>query len=203
MNTFKTKYDFKNAFTEDKIKDSFLILAGEKSISKITIDEICKIAGIHRSTFYRHFTDIYNLLSVMESDLIEEMKSVLKPFGDFNAVSSEGYVRKKLLLRYFHICKWNRNLILALTEGNIDINFRGDFAKIVNDSIEGAFLALKWETPQYMPYMMQLTSDIILSVLIQWLKRDDMNYEEFLFLYEEVFRSNYFLVYNTSSLKRN
>lgn len=31
-------------------------------IEKITIDQICKEAGIHRSTFYRYFQDKYDLL---------------------------------------------------------------------------------------------------------------------------------------------
>lgn len=47
-----------------KIWESFFeMMVDEKChFSEIRVKEICKIAGIHRSTFYRHFEDKYQLL---------------------------------------------------------------------------------------------------------------------------------------------
>ena len=138
----------------------------------------------------------------MENELVSELRSVLLPFGDPEAVDENGYIKRKLLLRYFHICKWNSNLILALAEGKIDNTFREDFTQIIYETLSTPFSMYEWATPSYMPYMINLTSDVILSMLIQWLKRDDMDYDEFVFLYEEVFKSNYFLTQETIKLKQ-
>lgn len=48
--------------TKEKIEAVFLELLKEKDISKISVSEICRLAGIHRTTFYGHFEDIYALM---------------------------------------------------------------------------------------------------------------------------------------------
>ena len=200
INTFRTKYDFQNEFTRKKIQDAFLLLASKASISGITVNRICEIAGIHRSTFYRHYDDIYDLLSEMERELLGELTAVLKPFGDPGAVDEKGYVKKKLLLRYFHVCHWHKNLILVLTEGNIENNFRSDFIKIITDILSPALPDKQWTTPLLKPYMLSLTADIILSALILWLKKNDMNYDEFTLFYEEIFRGDFMMTRGVMSL---
>lgn len=47
--------------TKIAIADSFRILAQSNSLSKITVQEIAKKAGVSRHTFYYHFRDIYAL----------------------------------------------------------------------------------------------------------------------------------------------
>ena len=42
------------------------MLLGGKQISKITVREICEKAGINRSTFYAHYTDVYDLFERVE-----------------------------------------------------------------------------------------------------------------------------------------
>ena len=37
-------------------------LLRKEAIEKITVDQICEEANVHRSTFYRYFTDKYDLL---------------------------------------------------------------------------------------------------------------------------------------------
>ncbi|MBR0480956.1 MAG: TetR/AcrR family transcriptional regulator [Firmicutes bacterium] len=189
--TFRTKYDFKNEFTRKKIQDAFLILSSRSALSHITIDSICSIAGIHRSTFYRHYDNIYDLLSEMERDLLRELVAVLKPFGDPWAVDENGNVKRKLLLRYFHICHWNRNLILVLTEGNVENNFRSDFVKIITDTLSPVLSDDRWTSPKLKPYMLNLTADIILSLTLLWLKKNDMDYDQFVQFYEKIFRTNF------------
>ena len=191
--TFRTKYDFKNEFTKKKIQDAFLILASRTALSHITVDSICDIAGIHRSTFYRHYDNIYDLLSEMEKELLRELGAVLKPFGDPLAVDENGNVKRKLLLRYFHICQWNRNLILVLTEGNVENNFRSDFVQIITDTLSPVLSDERWTSPKLKPYMLNLTADIILSLTILWLKTNDMDYDQFVLFYEKIFRNNFYM----------
>ena len=137
----------------------------------------------------------------MEKELLIELRSVLMPFGDHDAVDKNGYVKRKLLLRYFHVCHWHRELILVLVSGTIENTFRDDFTNIVAESLSEPFSRNEWTIPEYKPYMLRLTADIILSMLIQWLKNDDLDYDEFMFFYEEIFRSNYNMTRETMNLK--
>ena len=52
----------KRKTTKDMLAESFLELAQEKRIDKITITEITKNCGMSQPTFYNHFKDKYDLI---------------------------------------------------------------------------------------------------------------------------------------------
>lgn len=43
----------------------------DKPVSKITVREICEIAGINRSTFYAHYLDVYELFEKVEQNMAQ------------------------------------------------------------------------------------------------------------------------------------
>jgi AcrR family transcriptional regulator len=49
----------------------------EKSISKITIKELCENADINRTTFYAHYADQYDLLHKIEAETLSWMREAL------------------------------------------------------------------------------------------------------------------------------
>lgn len=53
--------------------EAFWKLYEQKDINKIKVQEICDLAGYHRSTFYHHFTDVYNVLEHIEDEIINEL----------------------------------------------------------------------------------------------------------------------------------
>lgn len=60
--------------SEAIIRTVYQILIEEKKpIEKITVREICESARIHRSTFYAHFQDIYDVVEVTEKHMSEEL----------------------------------------------------------------------------------------------------------------------------------
>ncbi|WP_042167670.1 TetR/AcrR family transcriptional regulator [Paenibacillus gorillae] len=68
-------------------KALFDLMTEEKTrFSKITVDQICEKAIIHRSTFYKHFDDKFRLLEYGLNQLMEPYwnipleKRILKPF---------------------------------------------------------------------------------------------------------------------------
>lgn len=66
--TEQTKQNFINAFCE---------LYSQKPIEKISIQELASKTGYNRSTFYQYFTDIYDLLEVVENRILDEVRSGL------------------------------------------------------------------------------------------------------------------------------
>lgn len=66
---------------ERRMETELLALLRDKSIEHITVKEICERAHVNRSTFYAHFTDIYDMLEQMESHLHEELMAAYKRLG--------------------------------------------------------------------------------------------------------------------------
>ncbi|MBR0260371.1 MAG: TetR/AcrR family transcriptional regulator [Selenomonadaceae bacterium] len=56
--------------TRQNLIDAFCILAKTKSVSKITVDQLVDKAGYNRSTFYKYFRDVYDVLEQIEGVVI-------------------------------------------------------------------------------------------------------------------------------------
>ena len=56
--------------TRQALVGAFCSLYTQKPIEKITVQEITRLSGYNRSTFYQYFTDIYELLAYVENDVL-------------------------------------------------------------------------------------------------------------------------------------
>jgi len=70
--------------TRQTFIDVFCELYSQKPIEKISIQEIANKSGYNRSTFYQYFTDIYELLDFVESDLLNYIKEELVKQAESN-----------------------------------------------------------------------------------------------------------------------
>lgn len=62
--------------TEELIIKTFLELVEEKSLDKITIQDIADQCGINRNTFYYHFDDIYSLIETIFSNHLKKIEQM-------------------------------------------------------------------------------------------------------------------------------
>lgn len=60
--------------TKQKFINVFCELYQQKPIEKITVQELTKLSGYNRSTFYQYFHDIYDLLEYIENDVLTYFK---------------------------------------------------------------------------------------------------------------------------------
>lgn len=58
-----------------------MTLLKDKSISTVTVKEICALADINRSTFYSHYLDQFDLLNQIEEEIIEDMNDTLTAYN--------------------------------------------------------------------------------------------------------------------------
>jgi len=68
--------------TRQNIKDAFWRLYTQHPIRKITVSEVCAVAGYNRSTFYAYFQDIYGVLDAIETELIAADDFIAVVFND-------------------------------------------------------------------------------------------------------------------------
>lgn len=70
--------DIRVRYTQMIIKKSFVELLRTKHISKITVKEICELSQINRSTFYKHYQDVYALMEGITEEMNEEFRKVIE-----------------------------------------------------------------------------------------------------------------------------
>ena len=61
----------------DKMEKAFFDLLQQKHYSKIAVSDIIEKAGVSRTTFYRHYVDIFDMYDKVADHLIEEFVKVL------------------------------------------------------------------------------------------------------------------------------
>lgn len=62
----------------EQFSGSFLDTLREAEYRKITVKDICNVAGYNRSTFYQYYTDVYDLLHKVEDQFLADIeKSVV------------------------------------------------------------------------------------------------------------------------------
>ena len=63
--------------TRSLLRQALVRLMNEKSIQEITVTQLCEACDINRGTFYLHYTDVYDLLSRIEEEMLTDFENVL------------------------------------------------------------------------------------------------------------------------------
>lgn len=96
--------------TRKNIENSFILLLEEKDFTKITVQDILDKALINRSTFYKHYTDKYQLAESMCHQLFSILQSGVTE--RFQCDSYEELIHTLKLL--YHNMLTKRQEVLAL-----------------------------------------------------------------------------------------
>ena len=100
--------------TKQLLKDSLCELLDQESIHEISVRTLCENADINRSTFYKYYDSLYDLLKEMENDFLEEIEKSL------TAGNTETTNRLAHILCYI---KSNSKMCKLLLNSNIDPDF--------------------------------------------------------------------------------
>ena len=66
--------DVRVKLTNLMIREAFFSILKQKPLTKVTVKEICAIAGVNRTTFYKYYKDTYDLLEQIEDELIDNLQ---------------------------------------------------------------------------------------------------------------------------------
>lgn len=114
------KVDRRVRKTKAQLKEGLARLMLRKSIKEITVKELVDEVDINRSTFYLHYTDIYQMLQQIEEDALEEITQVMKncPIDSDNTDRVFSFI-----VQFFNIMDSNKDLCLALLGPHGDMAF--------------------------------------------------------------------------------
>jgi AcrR family transcriptional regulator len=65
--------------TKKSIKEAFMQLRAKNDLERIKITELCELALINKTTFYKHYQDIFALSEELEGELIN---TIMNDFVD-------------------------------------------------------------------------------------------------------------------------
>lgn len=161
-----TKNDHRTRVTKAMIRKAFTTILMTKPIQSISIKELCEMAQINRSTFYLHYTDIYDLLNQIEEEMFEAIKIALEPVIE-SGDGSPNYLA--ITTGLFQCIKDNADLCIV-TLGNY-----GDKAFAMKLIDYGRALCMenyrkfyKSATPQQIEYYYAFVSSGCIGLLQKW-----------------------------------
>ena len=130
--------------TDRTIRRCFLEMLRKQPVENINVGKLCEKAGINRSTFYRHYADIYALLDSIVDECFEELfrmpVSSRELCGDFEEL---GYAR---ILRVCEIAEKKKGLYKMLLFGRTNTGLMEKITEAIY-----SFYVGKHEDSSYLP----------------------------------------------------
>lgn len=172
MNKSESKY-FNTAVKMDK---AFLDLLAEKDFEYITVKDICKRAGVNRSTFYLHYETVADLL---DESVAFMSNGFLKYFSE-NDIGSKinnlpldelMFIKPDYIIPYLSYIKDNKKLFqtAVLHSGTLqlDKNYKKLFECVFSP------ILMRFDVPENeWHYTMAFYINGIIALVMEWLKRD-------------------------------
>lgn len=165
--------------TARKIDDAFTLLLDEKDYEYISIIDICRKAGVNRSTFYLHYENISDVAEETCENLLKDFleyypsrntKDVLKDIfsGDKEKLV---FLTPEYLLPFLSFIKDNRKLFsIVLSEGRV-FRHNETFNALFKYIFEPICVLFGISTDERQYYVRFFITGII-AVVKEWLKND-------------------------------
>lgn len=83
-------------YTVEALQDAYMDLLNIKPFNQITIIELCELADINRTTFYRYYKDMDDLREQTIADLFQQIFSVLRLHKESQLISARAQILKAL-----------------------------------------------------------------------------------------------------------
>ena len=122
----KNKTDQRVRLTRNLLKNALVQLMQEQHISKISVRALCEVADINRSTFYVHYADQYDLLNMVEQEVLNNLNKYLS-----TQVLDENHpISVQVLTGVLDYVKENVELFKALLSENCDFTFQKNLIEL-------------------------------------------------------------------------
>ena len=151
--------------TERDLQRAMYQLLEQRSISQITVEQICTQAFIHRSSFYRYYTDKFDLLYQMVMHTLEDLLAAQRSDTTGSAIMARFIGTHTQILRH---------LLVTNPEGD---NGRSQrvinecFVALADDDATDRVLIMIRQS-QHPDLTAYLVSGVVTSI-VQWLSNSD------------------------------
>ena len=152
-----TKNNKRRRESVTKIEHVFVSLLQTKELSQITVSDICKKAGLNRTTFYANFLDIYDLADKIKEHIEDEVKQLYQEEYETRFNSND-------YLKLFRHIKDNPLLYKTYFKLGYDNNYE----VVLYDDAE----AKKYFDDKHIAYHIEFFKSGLNAILKKWLEND-------------------------------
>ena len=174
MNKSESKY-FNTALRMD---EALIALLEEKDLEYITVKEICRQAGVNRSTFYLHYETISDLVNETLEMINQRFLSYFpqqeeEVLGNMDSRERKDLVlvTREYLLPYLHFIRDNKKVYRAAFRNPSSMQAHTRYGEL-KQHILGPSLE-RFEIPAtHRPYYMAYYVEGIIAIVKEWLRQD-------------------------------
>ena len=160
--------------TAVKMNNALIALLEHKEFKDISIMDICSQAGVNRSTFYAHYSNLYDLLKETQERAVSDF---VTSFGgaqitDFSKMTAEEliFITPQYLVPYLSFIKKNRRLYEVYNNSNAFPI--GDMDKQLIENIFVPIYAKNGVTDRrVVEYMSHYFISGVTAITMEWVKR--------------------------------
>lgn len=165
--------------TKDKIVAALIALMRKKPIGQITVKELAYFAGINRSTFYYHFTEVEDVIEHMMETFLANTRAIYTLNDTYTFEQGEGSAKVLAISEaFFNQIYENRDQFRAIVNSSYKQRFYDDLVRIFVEQFRS--LPHWWKPEGELVRMRSLERDywdrswshLALGIVEQWLLRD-------------------------------
>ena len=151
--------------TKRKLTNTFLVLVEKKRIKDITVLELCKEAKINRTTFYKYYKDIDDLVLKVEDSLITDLEKHIVDIKRNFLISYTGKIIETIADK--------KEIYTRLLGENGDHTFLKRILGLVyNQSIEEWTKLLKKASREDLDKIYNFIVDGTIGIVEEWIKNN-------------------------------
>lgn len=165
---------------KEKIQIAFIELCKKNSYADITIPAICRLAHLHRSTFYRYYENKDALLREIETKYMRELEKLSDFEFDSRIYSSDSDVYKKAIADIWAFCCKEREVFAFLLSPSLDGHFMYLF-KNVSKKMYNSWLqanGFRFTNELEREYILEYLSSGLSSIVYKFLNQDSVPYSQ-------------------------
>ena len=134
-----------------------------------TVGELCELAEINRSTFYRHYLDVYDLMEKTERQIQTELVQAMRAGG--LQVQIQEIAPSALIPMIETIGKY-RHFYKRYLKTHLDVSMEAGMQRVWDIYLKPAFLEHDVTNEVHMLYYYQYFKAGVVSILKLWIDRD-------------------------------
>ena len=147
--------------TKALIKNALLELLEQQELTNITVTAVCEAADVHRSTFYKYYTDTADLMKEIEQDLMDQIP---KPHPD----QTQAQLLKDATA-FFDYVKQNEKAFRILFSDSTSNHF---FSRLV-EFLSSGYIPVPGDYDNFSIYFMQrYIAYATAGMLKEWIRLD-------------------------------
>lgn len=148
--------------TQESLLGAIERLLKTKNFTEITVSELTKIAGISRMTFYRHYQNIVDVLTVGMDDVLTAFNATM----DFTQLNEATYILQ--MIQFFDA---HRTFVKILLQAHQQELLRQNITRVIAELSADKVLLTNF-TDYEKGYYAEYHAAGLMSVIVDWIEHD-------------------------------